>query len=385
MEKRDTVMNSFKELAEFLDDTKYERQLYAHTYSINDIGFILNKLGRTTYKIVLEENCSLTWELKLSCSSGYLEMHLLPQNTITRCRDHLTLCCHFDYESCMKCTSKFAFIRYIITISYRGPGGQDSWTKKIDSNFWMRYSESLFKDMTGYAVPFTEWKSSDVLTVTCKFYVIEEKQSARQERDPFQEPSQHISSVSKYLWKSRQFSDVTLVALNKQFHAHKAVLAANSPVFQKMFESEMQEVTRNTVKITDVEGTLVELMLKFLYLGPIDEVKNKAYELVYLADKYDIKTMKEMCQNVLHTKITPENSVNTLILADKHNLQLLRSSTIRYIVKNVKVIRNRPEFPLLKACPDLLYEILCESTESVTIKGADRHNLENENLPKTSV
>ncbi|XP_012273446.1 BTB/POZ and MATH domain-containing protein 1 [Orussus abietinus] len=378
-EKNGTVMGLFEITSKYHVNAKCGKQLYVHTYHVSDIGLFFSVSGSTTYPIVLNDYF-LTWDMTLTYSDNCLEVCLNPKHKFN-CLKHDG----YVYSSwCTICTSKFPYIRYILTISYRSPGDRDNWTKKVDSKYWLPRSAKFQRSVGKCKMQFTEHEKSDALSVTCQFYVIEGVSSVYQERDAFEKPSSHFSSIFKSLWENRHFGDVTLIVSNNQFCAHKAVLAASSPVFQRMFESEMLGGTESTVEITDVEDTLVELMLKFLYLGPVEEVRNKAHELVYLADKYDITTMREMCLNVLRRKLTLENSVNTLILADRHNLQLLRSSTIRYIVKNVKVIRNRTDFPLLKAYPNLLYEILCEISESVTMKDAEGRYLKNENLLKNA-
>ena len=59
----------------------------------------------------------------------------------------------------------------------------------------------------------------------------------------FKVPECRLSEDLGALFESQKFSDVTLVAVvpGKEYQAHKAVLAARSPVFAAMFEHEMEE------------------------------------------------------------------------------------------------------------------------------------------------
>ena len=52
--------------------------------------------------------------------------------------------------------------------------------------------------------------------------------------------------------RSGSFSDVTLRVGEKQFRAHKVILACRSPVFGAMFEHEMKESRR--VRMVGVRG-----------------------------------------------------------------------------------------------------------------------------------
>lgn len=46
------------------------------------------------------------------------------------------------------------------------------------------------------------------------------------------------------LWENTRFTDCCFFVRGKEFKAHKSVLAARSPVFNAMFEHEMEECTK---------------------------------------------------------------------------------------------------------------------------------------------
>ncbi|KOB75925.1 Speckle-type poz protein, partial [Operophtera brumata] len=69
----------------------------------------------------------------------------------------------------------------------------------------------------------------------------------------FKVPECRLSDDLGALFDNERFSDVTLAVGGREFQAHKAILAARSPVFAAMFEHEMEERKRNRVDITDVD------------------------------------------------------------------------------------------------------------------------------------
>ncbi|VDM36143.1 unnamed protein product [Hydatigera taeniaeformis] len=73
----------------------------------------------------------------------------------------------------------------------------------------------------------------------------------------------------------------------RQFKAHKAILAARSPVFAAMFEHGMTESRANRVNITDVEPDILGEVLRFIYTGRVVGLDNPvmAQELLAAADK----------------------------------------------------------------------------------------------------
>lgn len=85
-------------------------------------------------------------------------------------------------------------------------------------------------------------------------------------------------------------SDVSLMlADGKHFKAHKAILAARSPVFGAMFEHEMEERKNGRVQILDVESDVFKEMLQFIYTGKTSKLNEMAPELLAAADKVSIR------------------------------------------------------------------------------------------------
>jgi len=74
-------------------------------------------------------------------------------------------------------------------------------------------------------------------------------------------------------------------SLGTEFEAHKAVLAARSPVFAAMFEHEMEERKKNRVEITDVDVEVLREMLRFIYTGKSNALDKMADDLLAAADK----------------------------------------------------------------------------------------------------
>ena len=85
----------------------------------------------------------------------------------------------------------------------------------------------------------------DKLTIFCEVSVVADSVniSGQSNAVQFKVPECRLSEDLGALFESQKFSDVTLVAVvpGKEYQAHKAVLAARSPVFAAMFEHEMEE------------------------------------------------------------------------------------------------------------------------------------------------
>lgn len=81
------------------------------------------------------------------------------------------------------------------------------------------------------------------------------------------------------------FSDTVLVVDGREFYAHKAILAARSPVFSAMFEHEMTESRKGRVEISDIDPDVFNEMLKFIYTGDTPQIQGMAEDLLAAADK----------------------------------------------------------------------------------------------------
>jgi hypothetical protein len=113
------------------------------------------------------------------------------------------------------------------------------------------------------------------------------------------------------------FSELCTIQVNDQhFKVGKDKLMAASPVFEKMFQhSDMEEAKTDTLKIVDSSPAVIQSLVKFLYIQPIDCSEKIALEVYTLADKYDIALLKKECTRMLVAGLNDENVFDRLILA----------------------------------------------------------------------
>ena len=68
-------------------------------------------------------------------------------------------------------------------------------------------------------------------------------------------------------------------------HAHKNILGISSPVFEAMFTSDLQEKSKNQVKIIDMDSKAAFEFFKFIYTGETDKINEFALDLLNAAEK----------------------------------------------------------------------------------------------------
>ncbi|RXG73023.1 Protein roadkill [Armadillidium vulgare] len=173
----------------------------------------------------------------------------------------------------------------------------------------------------------------DKLTLYCEVSVVADSIniSGQSNAVQFKVPDCRLSDDLGVLFESQKFSDVTLAVGGREFQAHKAILAARSPVFAAMFAHEMEERKHNRVEIQDVDHEVLREMLRFIYTAKASNLEKMADDLLAAADKYALERLKVMCEEALCINLNTENSAEVLILADLHSADQLKAQAIEYI------------------------------------------------------
>jgi len=160
------------------------------------------------------------------------------------------------------------------------------------------------------------------------------------------------------LLSSGQLSDLTVRCEEQQFYCHKNILATRSPVFAAMFQHDMAEQRKNEVKITDLSSTVVKHMLEYIYCGKFHDNSDTA-NLLAAADKYDLRELKTACEVSLAKSITLSNCLELVVLADTHSATSLKTSSLSFIVSNLKKIVSLSSWQLqLESHPHIMAQII---------------------------
>ncbi len=150
-----------------------------------------------------------------------------------------------------------------------------------------------------------------------KYDWIAEMASALEER--WQTNSSTVLERNKYMFNNPVMSDIKFAFPNKQtIPAHKYVLAISSPVFFAMFYGDLAE-QGESIDITDFDPDDFLHFLRFLYYDDTNfQNVDRAIQLCYLADKYDIPSLARECINFLDRIMEPLEALDVI----KHAFQL---------------------------------------------------------------
>ncbi|XAR56831.1 hypothetical protein NMG60_11037451 [Bertholletia excelsa] len=158
-------------------------------------------------------------------------------------------------------------------------------------------------------------------------------------------------------------TDIVINASDGSIGAHRAVLAARSPVFRSMFSYDLREKELSTINISDMSIEACQAFLNYIY-GSIqhEQFLNHRLALLQAADKYDVSDLKDACHDSLLEDIDTKNVLERLQSASLYQLTELKASCLRYLVNFGKIFDIRDDFNnfLQFAERDLIAEIFHE-------------------------
>uniref|UniRef100_A0A8C8TDZ7 Speckle-type POZ protein-like n=1 Tax=Peromyscus maniculatus bairdii TaxID=230844 RepID=A0A8C8TDZ7_PERMB len=199
----------------------------------------------------------------------------------------------------------------------------------------------------------------DQLTLLCKVSVVQDSFSmSDQKRKPgIQVPRCTLADELGELWENYRFTDCCLVVAGQEFQAHKAILAARSPVFRAMFEHDLEESKKNRFEISDLEPQVFKAMMDFIYTGKAPDLDSMADALLAAADRYGLKRLKVMCEDALCRDLSVENAAHTLVLADLHTSGQLKTQALDFITAHASEVCETSGWKaMVGSCPHLVAE-----------------------------
>lgn len=149
-----------------------------------------------------------------------------------------------------------------------------------------------------------------------------------------QVPSCTLADELGELWENSFFTDCCLVVAGQEFRAHKAILAARSPVFRAMFGHDMEESRTNRIEIHDLEPQGFRAMIGFISTGKAPYLHSMADVLLAATDKYGLERLKVLCKVALCKDLSLETAAHTLVMADLHSAGQLKTQVLDFITSH---------------------------------------------------
>ena len=155
------------------------------------------------------------------------------------------------------------------------------------------------------------------------------------------------------------------------------MLAARSPVFRAMFQSNMMEKKTRKVEIADLRPEVVSEMLTFIYTGMTPKLEMLAEGLLPASEKYQLDQLKTLCVDHLRHQLNEKNCLLYLVFGDIYRAEKLKKSSLQFMNRNkAKIFKSKNWKASLQRHPNLMAEVIetlagpgeASSNENITQK-----------------
>ena len=150
--------------------------------------------------------------------------------------------------------------------------------------------------------------------------------------------------------KQDYLCDITLVSIdNVEFKAHRNVLSAASPYFDKLLQSNMKENREGIVRFEEISGSVLKDVLEFIYSGTVDVTQENAEKLIAAGNYLIIPGLKTASGRFLEREMSHINCISTFYLAEKYECDEFITNSRLFIHENIVTVAKLDEFLLLEA------------------------------------
>ncbi|XP_020195937.1 BTB/POZ and MATH domain-containing protein 1-like [Aegilops tauschii subsp. strangulata] len=153
-------------------------------------------------------------------------------------------------------------------------------------------------------------------TIVCTIMIIDDM--------PIVVPPPDIGTHLGRLLGHADGTDVSFVVDDETFRAHRAVLAARSPVLRVELFGSMSEAIMSSITLHDITPATFKVMLRFIYTDelpgedePTDSSVEMFQDLLAAADRYGLDRLKVICAQKLWEKV----SVDPQVVNDECNAE----------------------------------------------------------------
>ncbi|XP_076431435.1 speckle-type POZ protein-like [Peromyscus maniculatus bairdii] len=331
--------------AQRCDHTQINVQNFYYRWTISNFRFIPEEIQESIRSPTFSIGANDKWCLKVH-----------PKGVDVESADYLSV--YLVLLSCQKSPvwAKFQFLMLSMEgetthgeskpiVSRFEPGVELGYKKFILRNFLLSFAPWLLPD--------------DKLTLLCKVSMVDDSMPiSDQNRKPrIHVPRCTLAEELGELWENSQFTDCCLVVAGQEFQAHKAILAARSPVFRAMFQHDMEESRKNGIEIHDLEPQVFKTMMDFIYTGKAPDLDSMAAAVMAAADKYGLERLKVMCEDALFRDLSVENAAHTLFLAHLHRARQLKTEALDFITAHAFEVSETSGWKtIVETCPQLVAE-----------------------------
>ncbi|KAI1695776.1 BTB/POZ domain-containing protein [Ditylenchus destructor] len=159
--------------------------------------------------------------------------------------------------------------------------------------------------------------------------LISKKEEPLQDKEKFAKKEDVFNDFSQHYAK-----DVTFLVKSVPILGDRKYLAEISPVFDKMLNGKFAEANQQEIELKDINPDSFKDFLMATWRKPIMPTSANIVELLKLADRFDVASLRDNCEN--HLKVSTEIPlIDRLILSQNYRLETLQDFLVNQINADV--------------------------------------------------
>ncbi|XP_044593882.1 speckle-type POZ protein-like [Cotesia glomerata] len=344
--------------------TCMRKHVIIYEWRINNISLYIEKTGdNVKYKLDLESpnfppgaNEKIKWHLKLNS-----------ENEDAEDKSWISLSIH--YSAAQEWEVKAMY--YLFIINYKNERVNVTEFRKWFRNRTDSYTHAEFVKKEDLEEKKRELLPNDSLTIGIELTIYGDNPMTYSNSITLKEPTSHFVEDYRRLFETKEGCDVILKVGDEAFEAHRTILMARSEMFFKLFTLATEEKTntREIITLTDIKPEIFKSFLEFIYTDQVTEIDLVVEELLEVADKYLLDSLKDLCAESLLKVLRADNAIRVLSLAERYNVPQLSEHVSEFIVCNAKDVIKTPEFKSMKQSNPSLASILFEKFADLKAAG----------------
>lgn len=131
-------------------------------------------------------------------------------------------------------------------------------------------------------------------------------------------------------------------------------------IFRAMFTSDVCESGQQEVKLKDVPGSILHLLVRYLYSGEVAINNDNVEGVLTAASMLQLDSLLHTCENHMDGALTLDNCVEVMMFADFHSLSKLKASSRMYVLDH---FTDLLESDSLMTLPEIMFLDLVTADE----------------------
>ncbi|KAK4876099.1 hypothetical protein RN001_012521 [Aquatica leii] len=131
--------------------------------------------------------------------------------------------------------------------------------------------------------------------------------------------------------------------------AHRVIVAARCDWFRRALLSGMREAIDRKIIVHDTNPIVFRIFLEYLYSGRLCQSSlssDQLAELLLLSDRYEVDSLKQVCEYGLQMSIDEDSVLYFLSMADQYNARILRNACLNFISFHNEITESELFFEL---------------------------------------